>query len=141
MESLTFGLLGLGVYALWAFGNSRHKHKASTEEKFDAKIQSFGWNEPNRKTEVVINKQVDKSKLLLENKSLLNFLDKHFDLFKIDPELYILNLEQVKYERQVSINRRLRGMLERKGLYYFEIDSLIINGSDAIRLMMADRIG
>jgi hypothetical protein len=147
-------LLGLGAFTYFAFKgdygpkreyNPYRRHECtptSTPEQFNAKIQGFEWDEPIKQTEVVKKqvKQVNKSKLLLENKSLLNFLDKHFDLFKIDPELYILNLEHVKDEQHVSINRRLRGMLERKGLYYFEIDSHIINGSDAIRLMMADRI-
>ena len=85
-------------------------------------------------------KQVNKSKVPLENESLLSFLDKHFDLFSIDSELYTLNLNQIKNEQHMSINQRLRNILECKGLYDFEIDSYVINGSDATRMHMADRI-
>jgi len=144
MEPLTFGLLGLGAYALWVFKDTldgRTGYK-STEEKFNAKIQGFEWDEPTEQTEVIKKqvKQVNKSKVLLENESLLSFLDKHFDLFSIDSNLYMLNLEHVKDEQHVSINQRLRNILECKGLYDFEIDSFVINGSDATRMHMADNI-
>ncbi len=144
MEPLTFGLLGLGAYALWVFKdtlNGRPGYK-SPEEKFDAKIQGFGWDEPIEQTKVIKKqvKQVNKSKVSLENESLLSFLDKHFDLFSIDSELYTLNLNQIKNEQHVSINQRLRNILECKGLYDFEIDSYVINGSDATRMHMADNI-
>jgi len=144
MESLTFGLLGLGVYALWVFTDTLDKRPRykSTEEKFDAKIQGFGWDEPIEQTKVIKKqvKQVNKSKVSLENEKLLAFVDKYLDLFKIDSNLYTLNLEHVKDEQHVSINQRLRNILECKGLYDFEINSHIINGSDAVRLMMADGI-
>ena len=144
METLTFGLLGLGAYALWVFTDTLDKRPRykSTEEKFDAKIQGFGWDEPIEQTKVIKKqvKQVNKSKVSLENESLLSFLDKHFDLFSIDSELYTLNLNQIKNEQHVSINQRLRNILECKGLYDFEIDSYVINGSDATRMHMADNI-
>jgi hypothetical protein len=144
METLVLGLLGFGAYALWVFTDTLDKRPRykSTEEKFDAKIQGFGWDEPSKQTEVVKKqvKQVNQSELLVENESLLSFLDKHFDLFSIDSELYTLNLNQIKNEQHVSINHRLRNILEHKGLYDFEIDSHIINGSDAVRMHMADGI-
>ena len=144
METLTFGLLGLGAYALWVFTDTLDKRPRykSTEEKFDAKIQGFGWDKPIEQTKVIKKqvKQVNKSKVSLENEKLLAFVDKYLDLFKIDSNLYTLNLEHVKDEQHVSINQRLRNILECKGLYDFEINSHIINGSDAVRLMMADGI-
>jgi hypothetical protein len=134
-------LLGFGAIAYWTFSNS-DKHTMTSENRFDAKIQGFGWDEPIEQTEVIKKqvKQVNKSKVPLENESLLSFLDKHFDLFSIDSELYTLNLNQIKNEQHMSINQRLRNILECKGLYDFEIDSYVINGSDATRMHMADRI-
>ena len=100
MESLTFGLLGLGVYALWVFTDTLDKRPRykSTEEKFNAKIQGFGWDKPIEQTKVIKKqvKQVNKSKVSLENEKLLAFVDKYLDLFKIDSNLYTLNLEHVK---------------------------------------------
>ena len=108
-------------------------------EKFDAKIKSFGWGKATQQTKPIIkNKLVNNSKLLLENKKLLIFIDKHFDLFRIDSELYTLNLEQVKSNQQVLINHRLRKILEQKGFYNFEIDSYIVNSNDLIGSMIKD---
>jgi|SaaInlV_150m_DNA_5_1039734.scaffolds.fasta_scaffold28100_2 hypothetical protein len=153
MEILA-ALLGFGAFTYFAFKgdygpkreyNPYRRHECtptSTPEQFDAKIQGFGWDEPIEQTEVIKKqvKQVNKSKVPLENESLLSFLDKHFDLFSIDSELYTLNLNQIKNEQHMSINQRLRNILECKGLYDFEIDSYVINGSDATRMHMADRI-
>jgi len=116
--------------------------RTDVQEDFEAKIKRFGWDEPIEQDNVIKEQvtPISQSELSLENKTLLGFLDKHFDLFKIDSELYALNLNQLKDEQHVSMNHRLRAVLERKGLYDFEIDSFIVNGSDATRIHMADDV-
>jgi len=145
VEPITLGLIGLGAYALWVFRDTfgwNSGHISSSQEDFEAKIKRFGWDEPIEQDNVIKEQvtPISQSELSLENKTLLGFLDKHFDLFKIDSELYALNLNQLKDEQHVSMNHRLRAVLERKGLYDFEIDSFIVNGSDATRIHMADDV-
>jgi len=145
MEPITLALLGLGTYALWVFRDTsgwNSGHISSPEERFDAKIKRFGWDKPSEQDNVIKKqvKQTSQSEISLENKILLSFLDKHFDLFSIDSELYALNLNQLKDEQHVSMNHRLRAVLELKGLYDFEINTYIINGSDATRMHMADNV-
>ena len=117
--------------------------KSADQVRFEEKINRFGWNIPTEQysaTPKVVN-QSNLSELSIENKILLSFLDRYFDLLCIDSELYALNLNKLTDEQVVSLNARLRTLLEHKGLYDFEINSYIINGSDATRMHIADGVG
>jgi hypothetical protein len=77
-----------------------------------------------------------------ENREMMNFLDKYFDIFKIDVDFYPHNLEQIKDNMAAlkHINFKLRKFFENNGLYSWEINSCIINGSESIRLSMTSKL-
>ena len=105
--------------------------------RFDTKLKEFGWDkvgEPTTVNESVsFKRKITKDALEFENSQMISFIDRYcikdsYDIFQF-----------CTIEARL-LNKKLRFLLEGRGLHNFEIDLYIINGSCATRLAMLDRI-
>lgn len=115
----------------------RYWRKSNAMNRFDTKLKEFGWDkvgEPTTVNESVsFKRKITKDALEFENSQMISFIDRYcikdsYDIFQF-----------CTIEARL-LNKKLRFLLEGRGLHNFEIDLYIINGSCATRLAMLDRI-
>jgi hypothetical protein len=109
---------------------------SDTSDRFDARLKEFGWDKISLSTTANKNNNVRKIEIKLieyENNKMIDFIEKYHSegqYFKY--ELYCFKGEE--------LNKKLRCLLEDMGLYDFDIDPYIINGSETTRVALLGNI-
>jgi|GEM_PF-1646532 hypothetical protein len=111
--------------------------KSNAMNRFDTKLKEFGWDKMGVPADVNnginLKRDITKNALEFENNQMISFIDRYC----IEDSYAIFQFCTIQGR---LLNKKLRFLLEGRGLYNFEIDLYIIKGSCATRLAMLDRI-
>jgi len=138
-------IIAIGVYYL---DNSKKpknktlKERPFAEARFEEKIKEFGWDKSNTNSLDSSNTPLenDKRNISFENIQLLDFIDKYIDITSISTAFNSYSFYQINKLSNKTLNKKLISFFEGCGLYDFEINQYIVNGSEATRMAMLDRI-
>ena len=96
------------------------------------KVQTIGQDYDSSNS-INLKRDITKNALEFENNQMISFIDRYC----IEDSYAIFQFCTIQGR---LLNKKLRFLLEGRGLYNFEIDLYIIKGSCATRLAMLDRI-
>jgi hypothetical protein len=122
--------------------NKTLKERPFAEARFEEKIKEFGWDKSNTNSLDSSNTPLenDKRNISFENIQLLDFIDKYIDITSISTAFNSYSFYQINKLSNKTLNKKLISFFEGCGLYDFEINQYIVNGSEATRMAMLDRI-
>ncbi len=104
-------------------------------EKYKVAKVDYGWVGVLKG--VCINKT--RPELIEENLNIYNFLDRNFDLFEIDSELFSTNINNINDQsRQKNINKKMRDILKKNGMHDNDIDMYIVCGTSSTEQYVLD---
>lgn len=110
----------------------RRNYKGFEMDRFNSKLKEFGWDKIDSNSTVKINK-IKTGTVEYENFKMIDFIERyHFEGQFVVSSLYLYKGKE--------LNKKLRNLLKDMGLYDFDIDPYIINGSDTTRIAILDNI-